>query len=295
MDLRHRLLQALRSYFLEHGYREVETPIHLATPALEEHIDAVPAGDGYLRTSPEFHMKRLVAAGCERIFQIGPCFRAGERGDLHHPEFSMLEWYRVDAGYMEILAETRALLESVVVAVGGESRIRRGDTVVDVAQDWQQLTVRDAYQSFAGWDPVAAFDADRFDLDMAHRIEPRLSRERPVVLIDYPAPAAALARCKADDPGVAERWELYIDGVELVNAYSELTDAAEQRRRFEQWAASRAAAGRPEVAPDEAFLHALESGLPDCGGAALGVDRLQMLLADADSLDDVLPFRSDIV
>ncbi len=291
---RHLLLQALRGHFLDRDYHEVETPVHLETPALEAHIDAVSAQGGYLRTSPEFHMKRLVAAGCERIFQIGPCFRAGERGALHRPEFTMLEWYRVGADYLDILSETRELLQAVVRAVGGAG-LRAGGVVIDVAQDWQQLTVRDAYTAYAGWDPVAAFDADRFDLDMVNCVEPSMCRERPVVLIDYPAPVAALARCKAGDPAVAERWELFVGGIELVNAYSELTDAAEQRRRFAQWSAIRAADGRPAYAPDEAFLRALGRGMPACGGAALGVDRLLMLLANAASLDDVLPFRSEEV
>ena len=155
---------------------------------------------------------------------------------------------------------------------------------------WERLTVSEAFQRWAGWDPVTQWDAERFDLDLVDKVEPRLPRECPVVLTDYPAPAAALARRKPSDPRVAERWELYVGGLELANAYSELTDPAEQRARFEACARDRRALGREVYPLDEAFLSALET-MPPAGGIALGVDRLAMLFADAATLDGVMAFR----
>jgi lysyl-tRNA synthetase class 2 len=292
LQTRSRLLQALRRFFTDRGFVEVETPVRIATPALELHIDAEPAGKAFLRTSPELHMKRLLAEGCERIFQVGPCFRRGEAGPLHSPEYTMLEWYRADADYMDILVDAKALMSAVCREVIGTERVSRGGTQIEIMPVWDCWTVADAFVRFAGWDPVAAYDADRFDLDLVDKVEPRLAHDRPVVLKDYPAQAAALARCRDERPPIAERWELYVGGLELANAFTELTDPVEQRARFEACAAARAAAGREVYPLDEAFLAALRSGLPPCAGAALGVDRLAMLLAGADRIDEVRAFAS---
>jgi lysyl-tRNA synthetase class 2 len=275
LRLRSRTLLTLRQFFHSRGFIEVETPVRVPCPALETHIDAEPSGDWFLRTSPELHMKRLLAAGYERIFQIGPCFRRGERGERHHPEFTMLEWYRAGTDYLGILDDTKALL----AAAGLPER------------PWEIIPVSDAFRRWAGWDPAATYDAARFELDLVDKVEPALARDRAVVLIDYPAEAAALSRRKPDAPHLAERWELYLNGIEIANAYSELTDPLEQRRRFEQAARERAALGKPVYAVDEAFLAALETGMPPCGGIALGIDRLAMVLAGSTSLDAVIPFR----
>ena len=291
LALRSRMLQSLRQYFHQQNFLEIETPVRIPAPALELHIDAEPAGDYFLRTSPELHMKRLLAAGCERIFQIGPCFRRNERGPRHHPEYTMLEWYRTPADYNDILADTRALIVSVAREVLGTTELTYQGQKVSLGADWLRLTVSEAFRKWAGWDPAEAFDADRFDLDLVEKVEPGLPRNVPVVLSDYPAEAAALARRKKDHPRVAERWELFIAGMELANAYSELTDAVEQRARFEECAAQRRALGKEVYPVDPAFIEALKSGLPPSGGIALGVDRLAMLLADEPSLDGVMAFR----
>ena len=155
LRLRAAVLQSVRSFFAEHGYLEIETPVRVNPPALEAHIDAIPSGDAWLRTSPELHMKRLLAEGFERIFQVGPCFRAGERGRVHRPEYTMLEWYRAGAGYLEILEETTALVRRVAVdTLGGMEFTARGCTV-DVGRPWDRVTVSDAFLHTAGWDPVA--------------------------------------------------------------------------------------------------------------------------------------------
>jgi len=291
LGLRSRVLAAVRAFFLDREYIEVETPVRVAAPALEAHIDAEPSGSCFLRTSPELFLKRLVAAGHERVFEMGPCFRRGERGALHRPEYTMLEWYRAGAGYGEALAETLALLRAVARGATGGTTVQRGGVAIDLAAAAEVWTVAAAFQTFAGWDPVAAFDAERFDLDLVERVEPALAGgARPVVLTDYPAARAALARLKAGNPRVAERWELYLGGVELANAFGELTDAAEQRARFARCAAERAAAGRAVYPVDEAFLAALDAGLPDCAGVALGIDRLVMLLGGYDTIGEVRAF-----
>jgi lysyl-tRNA synthetase class 2 len=290
LEVRNRVLQTIRRFFADHGFIEVETPVRLPAPALELHIDAEPAGDWYLRTSPELHMKRLLAEGMDRVFQVGPCFRRGECGARHNPEFTMLEWYRANADYRHILADMKALIAAVFAEAVGSYRVEYGGRPIEVMPMWECISVRDAFLQHAGWDVLAAFDPDRFDLDLVNKVEPALPHDRPVVLIDYPIQQAALARPKASDPCLAERWELYIGGLELANAFSELTDAAEQRRRFVACAAERRAAGQPVYPLDEDFLGALEHGMPPCAGVALGVDRLVMLAAGADSIEEVRVF-----
>lgn len=284
------MLRAIRGFFLDNGFIEVETPVLVDFPALELNIDAERTSSGYLRTSPELAMKKMLAAGYERIFEVGPCFRRGERGSLHNPEYTMLEWYRAHAGYMDVLTDARTLICRIAQDVLGSTRITHGGSEIELDGEWQTMTVAEAYTRFAGWNPVAEFDQERFDLDLVSKVEPALSRSRPVVLMDYPADVAALARLKPDNEAVAERWELYVGGVELANAFGELTDADEQRARFETCSLERRSQGREAYAIDEEFMEALEE-MPASAGVALGIDRLLMLLTDSRSLDDVLPFR----
>ena len=291
--LRSRLLQALRGFFAARDFTEVETPVRLRAPALELHIDAEPAGAGWLRTSPELHMKRLLARGLPRIYQLGPCFRRGERGALHHPEYTMLEWYRAHADGGDILRDARELLAHAALETLGAAAISFRGQRVDLAAPWAVLTVSEAFRRFAGWDPADAYDEDRFNLDLVEKVEPNLPRDVPVALVEYPAAAAALARRKPSDPRVAERWELYVAGLELANAYTELTDAAEQRARFAACAEARRRLGKGVYPLDEEFLAELPR-MPPAGGIALGVDRLAMLLADAPDIGGVMAFREDI-
>lgn len=231
-------------------------------------------------------MKRLVAYGMERIYQMGPCFREDESGPLHHPEYCMLEWYRAGVDYRGILDDAISLIRHVCPTSSLSVRGRS----VNLAEAWHEVSVCDAFQEHAGWNPAKNFVADRFDIDLVEKVEPNLPQDRPVVLIDYPAQAAALSRLKPDHKNLAERWELYIAGVEVANAYSELTDPTEQRTRFQECAAARQALGKPSYAIDEDFLADLRD-LPECGGSALGVDRLVMLLANATDLHEVTAFQ----
>lgn len=283
---RARIIQAVRAFFIDRGFLEVETPIRLPAPALETYIDAIPAGKEWLRTSPELHMKRLLAAGAPNIFQLGSCFRLGERGRRHNEEFNLLEWYRIHADYHDILCDTRDLIVAVSQSVLGSPQVQYQGQTIDLAAPWHVLRVEDAFLRWANWNPVTDWDADRFDLDLVTCVEPNLPRDRPCVLIDYPAPAAALSQLKPGDPRVAERWEVYLAGIELANAYTELRDAATQRLRFEHTARERATLGKTVYPLDEDFLAALPD-MPPCGGIALGIDRLVMLLADAAELADV--------
>ncbi len=287
---RAQVLRAVRATLDGLGFVEVETPVRIPAPANEPHIEAPPSGRAFLRASPELQMKRLLCDGHDRIYQIGPCFRSGERGARHNPEFTMLEWYRVDAGSEDVLRDCEVLLAGAARALHGGTRFRRGARTLDVATPWTELTVRDAFRRVAGWDPVEAFDAERFDLDLALKVEPALPRERPCVLRGYPAPAAALARLLPGDPRVADRWEVYLDGMELCNAFGELTDPQEQRARFEAAAAARRAEGAVAYPLDEAFLEALCRGMPPSGGAALGIDRLCMALLDCPDIAGVRSF-----
>ena len=263
------IVRRIRAFFDARGFLEVETPVRIAAPAPECHIDCPPvATGGFLRASPELQMKKLLAQdGIDRIYQMGPCFRDGERGARHNPEFTMLEWYRKGATDRDIAADLMALLDSLCA-----SATRREITT---------LTVRDAYRKFAGWDPWTDWDADRFDVDMATKIEPAIKAlGGGVFLTGYPPACASLATV-AD--GVAARWEFYWDGMELANCFTELCDADEQRRRFAAARAERRTLGEADYPLDEDFFAALPK-IGSAAGVALGVDRLVMVLTGAATI-----------
>ena len=285
LKTRSHVLRTVRDFFYSEGFMEVETPIRIPAPALETHINAPVSGKAWLRTSPELHIKRLLVDGCDRVFEMGACFREAECGRRHNPEFTMLEWYRLKADYLDILGDTEQLVRRVL-----SSTLTYQGEQIDLSTPWPRIKVRDAFMTWAGWDPTQHWDANRFDEDLVAKVEPSLPRHTPCVLIDYPAQAAALARIKPDDPTVAERWEVYIGGLELANAYTELCDPVAQRKRFEVAADERRALGKSAYPMDEAFLKALECGLPPCGGIALGIDRLVMLACDAPDIADVRSF-----
>jgi lysyl-tRNA synthetase class 2 len=290
LELRSQVVGAMRTFLDRHEFLEVQTPVLTPAPAPELHIDPVPAGGGgFLITSPELYMKRLLAAGYERIYQFTPVFRAGERGRFHHPEFTLLEWYRLGADYTALQEDCRSLLRAACRAAGRMGRWAHGEHLLDVGAVWQHLTVKEAFSLFAGWEPKNPLDEDRFDLDMVEKVEPRLGYPAPCILADYPASQAALARLSPKDASVAERFELYWAGIELANGFSELTDPVEQRARFEAVNAERGRRGRPVTPLPTSFLASL-SELGPCAGIALGVDRLVMLLAGSDHMDQVVAF-----
>lgn len=267
------VLRTIRAFFDRRGFTEVETPVRIPAPANEAFLEPPPSGDAWLRTSPELHMKRLLAHGSGPIYQIGPCFRAGERGRRHNPEFTLLEWYRPNETIDALYADVADLVSEVL-----------GRPLVPCV-----FPVAETYRRVAGWDPLEAWDEDRFDLDMALKIEPALPQKGLVYLTDYPAPAAALARLSPADPRVAERFEAYLDGMEIANGYGELVDAAEQRARFEATRAMREARGLPVYPLDEPFLRDLPA-MPPTAGIALGIDRLVMAACGTREIADVRAF-----
>lgn len=290
LELRSRLLGALHAFFGEREFLQVETPVRVRAPALEDYIDAEPSGTAWLRTSPELHMKRLLAAGYERLYQIGPCFRQGECGRRHRPEFTLLEWYRLRADWRDILDDTVELLNRVAQAVTGSVVCQFRGLRVDLGAPWQEITVEEAFRRYADADLDQALAAGRFEDILVARVEPHLGRDVPTVLSEYPLACSGLSREIPGRPGRVERWEVYIGGMELGNACSELVDPAEQRRRFAACADLRRAEGRPVFPLDEAFMAALAAGLPPAAGIAIGVDRLAMVLAGAERIDEVVAF-----
>lgn len=293
LTVRSNVLKAIRRFFEDCGFIEVQTPVLTRAPAPEEHIDAISVGDWFLSTSPELYMKRLLAAGYERIFQIAPVFRRGERGKLHHPEFTLLEWYRLHSDYEALKIDCKDLLQRVCKAVVGPGKLRRHANRLEATGDWEHLTVREAFRRHADWDPVATPDPARFDLDLVEKVEPHLGFPCPCILTDYPLFQAALARKKPGNPSVAERFELYWAGIELANGFSELNDPHEQRQRFLQTIEARKRADRSPYPLAEEFLASLDHLAP-CAGIALGVDRLTMLLTEAEELDQVVAFPPEM-
>jgi lysyl-tRNA synthetase class 2 len=308
LRLRAEILAKIRAFFADREVLEVETPLLASAPVTDLHIEALscryrdPGADGgrdlFLQTSPEFAMKRLLAAGSGPIYEICKAFRNGEAGSKHNPEFTILEWYRPGWDHHALMDEIDELLSSILGAEIGE-----------------RLTYAEAFERHAGIDALRASAAelgsrardllsgevpdlgdDRsgwLDLLLSHAVEPQLGNGRPSFVHDWPADRAALARVRPGDPPLAERFEVYVEGVELANGYHELIDPAEQRRRFESDLEARRRAGLPEPPIDERLLAGLEHGLPNCAGVALGVDRLVMLAAGTRDIADVLAFPID--
>ncbi|XTQ92374.1 EF-P lysine aminoacylase EpmA [Xanthomonas sacchari] len=305
LQLRARLNAAIRGFFAARGVLEVETPMLSAAGNTEPNIDSfqtrfsghVDAGPAlrWLRTSPEYPLKRLLAAGIGDCYELGRVFRNGEAGGRHNPEFTMLEWYRVGWDHRQLIEETVELVRTALALVGRSATLR-------------VLSYRELFQQGLGLDPFAAplealqqplreirIDADGLgrddwlDLLMTHRLQPAFPADRLTVVHDWPASQCALARVREDDPPVAERFELYLGGYELANGYHELNDAAEQRRRFLRDHALRQARGAVLPPLDERLLQALPA-LPDCAGVAVGVDRLLMAMRGTAQIGEVLAY-----
>jgi len=304
LALRARLLATMRAFFAERGVLEVETPMFSAGATTDPQIDSVHAevrgaGRRYVHTSPEFAMKRLLAAGMGDLYQLCRVFRDGERGRTHNVEFTLLEWYRLGVDHHALMDEVAEFLRALL----GASRV---DPV-------EHITFRAALERHAAIDPFTVSGADcvrclegagiplpaererdaLLDLVVGELVGPKLGRAGACFVYDYPADRAALARIRPGAPRVAERFEVYLDGMELANGFHELTDAVEQRRRFEQDLDRRARAGRDTVPIDERLLAALAAGLPACAGVAVGFDRLVMLAAGAARIDEVIAFPSE--
>jgi lysyl-tRNA synthetase class 2 len=306
LRLRARLYARVRAFFAERDVLEVETPVLSEAGNTEPNIDSFTTGfsghrdagapQRWLRTSPEYPLKRLLAAGIGDCYELGRVFRNGEAGGRHNPEFTMLEWYRVGWDHVRLAGETVELVQQALALVG-----RRADVV--------SLTYRELFVQVAGVDPFSASEAqlreplagvgidgkgltrdDWLDLLMTHRIQPCFHADTITVVHDWPASQCALAKIREGDPPVAERFELYLGRFELANGYHELADAHEQRRRFQRDHALRAARGLAQPPVDERLLAALQAGMPGCAGVAVGMERLLMALAGSERIADVLAF-----
>ncbi len=286
------ITQSVRRFFIERGYLEIETPNLITSPAPEAHIDALRAGPGFLHPSPELCMKRLLCAGYPLIFQICKCYRGGERGRLHLPEFTLLEWYRTGADYMDLMDECEDMIRSVAIDLGLGTRIEYKGREIDLRGPWRRISLGEAFDLFSPIPLKEAIDLDRFEEIIVSSIEPGLCEYGPVFLYDYPASMASLARLKEDDPGLAERFELYLGGLELANAFSELRDPEEQEQRFREENERRRLLGKGEYPLPEKFLRDL-GRMPVSAGIAFGVDRFVMLLTNSPSIDDVVTFTPE--
>ena len=286
------ILQEIRNFFIHRGYLEVETPYRIPAPAPESYIDAVVSGPWFLHASPEICMKRMLAAGYGRIFQICRCWREGERGSQHIPEFTLLEWYRSDCDYLGLMKECEELIQTVAPAIGLGEKMIYCDQEIDLAKPWEKISVKEAFRCYAQISMAEALERNLFDEIMVQDIEPRLGIGKPTFIYDYPAQRRAMARLKQEDQTVAERFELYIGGLELANAFSELIDAEEQRKHFLQENENRHALGKPTYPMPEKFLEELNN-MPPSAGIALGVDRLAMVLLNAPAIDEVVAFTPE--
>lgn len=287
LEIRSRLFSIVRSFFEANGFLGVDTPVMIDAPAPEEYIEAPSVNDMYLRTSPELQMKRMLAAGYEKIYQIGRCFREGEFGMFHRVEFSMLEWYEVGADYNDLMDFTFSMLCEICRSLNGSLNCEYGEYKIDFSSGYEQLTVYDAFIRYSDKTPESALEDGSFEEIMVYSIEPNLGLKKPTILKDYPAKCAALSKLKNDDERVAERWELYLGGVEIANAYSELTDPVIQRERFAESVTNRRKAGYKEYPEAVDFMNAIDFGIPESAGCALGLDRLTMIFTNSDDIADV--------
>jgi lysyl-tRNA synthetase class 2 len=306
LRLRSETLAKIRAFFAEHEVMEVETPLLASAPVTDLHLHALschyrgPGADQgrklYLQTSPEFAMKRLLAAGSGPIYQICPAVRDGEAGRRHNPEFTILEWYRPGWDHHRLMDEVDKLL-AAILGCGSAERLSYASTFERYAGfevfDETDAALRLRVQELGVSDVEGLLRDDLLDLVLTHVIEPRLGHCQPTFIHDYPASQASLARVRDEDPPLAERFEVFAEGIELANGYHELVEPMEQKRRFEADIKMRERQGLPTVPIDERLLAALEHGLPDCSGVALGVDRLIMLAAGTRNIADVLTFPID--
>ncbi|PLX94856.1 MAG: EF-P lysine aminoacylase GenX [Desulfuromonas sp.] len=290
LNERARMMLTIRAFFVENGFLEVDTPYRIPCNAPEAHIDPVTSSDQVLHTSPELCMKRLLAAGYERIFQLCHCWRADERGTRHLSEFTMLEWYRSHADYTDLMDDCEQLLRALCPV----RTLSYQGTSISLHEPFERLQLAEAFKRYAPMTFAEAIAKECFDEIYTQHIEPNLGQQRPTFITHFPAEMAALARLCPEDPDYAERFELYIAGMELANAFSELNDPLEQRQRFVAEQALREQMGKAPSFLPEPFLQELEH-LPPSAGIALGIDRLIMILTDSATIDEVVAFTPEML
>jgi lysyl-tRNA synthetase class 2 len=297
LHLRAAFFRCIRSFFYQQGFLEVDTPLRQPVYLPESNIVPIASEQEYLQTSPELCMKRLLAAGNDKIMQICPCFRKEEKGRLHQEEFQMLEWYRTGADYHQLMHDCEELLRFLADNLSAQQLPNSGAGQllfpgVTLGDSWQRITVAEAFSRYSSLSLPQALQEDQFDDILVECIEPHLGKDAPVFLYDYPVELGSLARRRRDNPAVVERFELYIQGVELANGFSELTDAKEQRKRFcDERAKIKENTGR-EAAMPERFLADL-GRLDTAAGIAMGLDRLFMIATNRQHITEVVTFSPE--
>lgn len=328
--IREQVVDAIREFFKKEGFHEVDTPLLVQSPGTEPYLEVfeselVTPGfenkKAYLLTSPELSMKKLLSAGMGSIFTICKSFRNGEGlSSFHNPEFSILEWYRVDADYTDVMKDCENLLLHILTVLklneDGKNQLEYQGVIYDLSTSWERISVSEAFEKYAGVSKEDMLDEEKivliakekgyqvneqttweeaYNQILLNEIEPHLGKLKPTILYDYPASQAALSKKKESDPRFAERFEFFIGGIELGNAFSELTDADEQEARMIADLKYRKELGKVEYKMDSDFIEALRLGMPRTGGIAVGVDRLVMLFSNSASIKDTLLFPVDDV
>lgn len=325
MILRAQITKAIRNFFWQEKFLEVETPQLVPLPSMEPYLEVFETTllderrnnyQGFLTSSPEFAMKKLLAGGFENLFQVCKSFRNQEGwSERHNPEFTILEWYRINSDYTELMTDCENLFQYIANTVFQTTTITFRGHTFDLSQPWERLSVPDAFAKYADIDLETLLSAEKllhtaakkgytispettweeaFNQIFLNEIEPHLGTgPQPTILYDYPAEMAALSRKKEADPRLAERFEFYFAGLEMGNAFSELTDWQEQQRRLEADRAEKQRIGRTLFDIDQDFIEALKMGIPDCAGIAVGVDRVCMVFLNADTIQDVLFFPAN--
>lgn len=322
--MRERVFSAIREFFAAEGFLEVETPLLVPVPSIEPNLEVFEtnllderrrSARAFLITSPEYALKKLLAAGLPKIFQLAKCFRNAEgRSRLHNLEFTMLEWYRTQTTYTQIMKDCENLLCHIARKCLPTKHLSYQGNTIDLSAPWERISVRQAFKKYAQVSVFDLFEKEQrsriarqkgysvdetttgeelFHQIFLNEIEPKLGFGKPTILYDYPSALSSLARVSPKDASVVERFEFYICGIELGNAFSELTDEEEQRNRFQADHQERQKLGKTEYPLDEEFLDALESGIPECAGIAVGVDRIVMLFADVPAVAQTLFFPVD--
>jgi lysyl-tRNA synthetase class 2 len=304
--VREKVIDVIRSFFKEQNFHEVSTPILVPIPSIEPNLEVFKTKlttskgierDGYLIMSPEFSIKKLLAAGIGNCFEITKCFRNEEEvSPLHNPEFTMLEWYRTEADYRDVMKDFENLFTQIVTKVNPKADLSKWEyqgSTYDLSLPWPRISFEEAFAKYAGKRIEDVKDADFYQI-FFNEIEPKLREsKRPAIVYDYPISQASLARKKESDPRFAERFEVFLAGVELGNCFSELTDAVEQKKRFEADLAERKVLGKTNYPIDEDLIEALSSGLVPTSGIAVGVDRLIMLASNVSSISETLFFPGE--
>ncbi len=285
------ILKHIRDFFTSNDYLEVETPVRCPSVIPEAHIDPLLSEGWYLQASPELCMKRLISNGFHQIFQISKCFRKNERGKLHLPEMTMLEWYTVGDTYIELMNQCQDLIQYIAIELGFNGKLKYKNKIIDLTQ-FKKITVKEAFSRYGSKQLEQALTEDAFDEIMSFEIEPCLGKTSPVFIYDYPASCASLAKLKDDNKQFSQRFEFYIAGIELANGFTELNDTREQRDRFGKENRLRAKTGKEPCPIPELFLKDLQK-MPETAGIALGIDRLTMLFCNTDSIDEVVTFTPE--